>query len=59
MIAFHVGKGYVVTLASEVTFRAQPEATFKLVFNSIFHGPSTPVSAADLRTLAAKEVVAR
>jgi hypothetical protein len=59
VIAFHVGKGYVVVLASEVTFRAQPEATFKLVFNSIFHGPSTAVSAADLRTLAAKEVVAR
>jgi hypothetical protein len=48
-----------VTIASEATFRAQPEATFKLVFNSIFHGPSTAVSAADLRTLATKEVVAR
>jgi hypothetical protein len=59
VIAFRVGKGYVVTIASEATFRAQPEATFKLVFNSIFHGPSTAVSAADLRTLATKEVVAR
>ncbi len=51
-VAFRVGKGYVVTFASEVTFRAQPEATFKLVFNSIFHGPSTAVGAADLASLA-------
>jgi hypothetical protein len=53
VVAFRVGKGYVVTLASEVAFRSQPEATFKLVFNAIFHGPSTPTTTAELRSPAA------
>jgi hypothetical protein len=48
ILAFRVGKGYVVTLASEVAFRAQPEATFKLVFNAMFHGPSTSTTTNDL-----------
>jgi hypothetical protein len=46
VVAFRVGKGYVVTLGSQVDFRAQPRATFKLLFNAIFHGPSTRVPAA-------------
>lgn len=46
--AFRVGRGYVVVLASEVDYRAQPRATFKLVFNAMFHGPSTRVSASEL-----------
>jgi Zinc carboxypeptidase len=50
IVAFRVGKGYVVTLASEVAFRAQPEATFKLVFNAMFHGPSTSTTTNDLTT---------
>jgi hypothetical protein len=41
VVAFRVGKGYVVTFGSQVDFRAQPRATFKLLFNAIFHGPST------------------
>ena len=41
VVAFRVGKGYVVTLGSQVDFRAQPRATFKLLFNAMFHGPST------------------
>jgi Zinc carboxypeptidase len=41
VVAFRVGKGYVVTLGSQVDFRAQPRATFKLIFNAMFHGPST------------------
>ena len=32
-------------------FRTQPRATFKLIFNAMFHGPSTPVTAAELRRL--------
>jgi hypothetical protein len=48
VLSFRVGKGYVVTYGSQVDFRAQPRATFKLLFNAIFHGPSTPVSAADM-----------
>ena len=43
VVAFRVGSGYVVTLGSQVDFRAQPRATFKLLFNAMFHGPSTRV----------------
>jgi hypothetical protein len=53
VVAFRVGRGYVVTLASEVHFRAQTRATYKLLFNAMFHGPSTPISAADLARLPA------
>jgi hypothetical protein len=48
VISFRVGKGYVVTYGSQIDFRAQPRATFKLLFNGIFHGPSTPVDAAQM-----------
>ena len=51
VVAFHVGRGYVVTMGSQVDFRAQPRATFKLLFNAMFHGPSTHVSAAELAAL--------
>jgi hypothetical protein len=44
VVAFRVGSGYVVTLGSQVDFRAQPRATFKLLFNAMFHGPSTRIS---------------
>jgi hypothetical protein len=51
VVAFRVGKGYVVTMGSQVDFRAQPRATFKLLFNAIFHGPSTHVTAAEIARL--------
>jgi len=51
--AFRVGRGSVVTLASEVDYRAQPRATFKLVFNAMFHGPSVRVPAAELARMRA------
>jgi hypothetical protein len=54
-ISFKVGKGSVVALASEVDYRTQPRATFKLLFNGIFQGTATPLSAAELRRLAAAE----
>ena len=44
VVSFRVGKGYVVTYGSQIDFRAQPRATFKLLFNGIFHGSSTPVA---------------
>jgi hypothetical protein len=40
VIAFRVGRGYVVTMGSQVDFRTQPRATFKLIFNAVFHGPA-------------------
>ena len=33
VVSFRVGKGYVVTYASQIDFRTQPRATFKLLFN--------------------------
>jgi Zinc carboxypeptidase len=48
VLAFRVGNGYVVTMGSQVDFRTQPRATFKLLFNALFHGPSTRVPAAQI-----------
>jgi hypothetical protein len=44
VVAFRVGKGYVVTMGSQIDFRTQPRGTLKLLFNAIFHGPSTRVT---------------
>ena len=52
VVAFRVGKGYVVTMGTQVDFRAQPRATFKLLFNALFHGVSTPIRATELARLA-------
>jgi hypothetical protein len=52
VLAFRVGRGYVVTMGSQIDYRTQPRATFKLLFNAIFHGPSTRVTAADLARFA-------
>jgi hypothetical protein len=38
-----VGKGRVVLYGPEVTFRGQPAATFKFLFNGVLYGPSTTV----------------
>jgi Zinc carboxypeptidase len=48
IVSFRIGKGYVVTYGSQVDFRTQPRATFRLIFNALFHGPSTPVTAAQM-----------
>ena len=36
-----VGKGRVVLLGPEVTFRAQPHGTFKFLFNGVYYGSAT------------------
>jgi hypothetical protein len=51
VVAFRVGRGYVVTYGSQIDFRTQPRATFKLLFNGMFHGPSSPVTAAQMGQL--------
>ena len=48
VVAFRVGEGYVVTYGSQIDFRAQTRGTWKLIFNGIFHGPATPVPAAQM-----------
>ncbi|HET9702896.1 MAG TPA: hypothetical protein VFP85_02605, partial [Vicinamibacterales bacterium] len=48
VLSFRVGRGYVVTYGSQIDFRTQPRTTFKLIFNALFHGPSTPVPAAQM-----------
>ena len=51
VVAFAVGRGTAVTFGSQIDFRTQPRATFKLLFNAMFHGPSTAVSAAQMQRL--------
>jgi hypothetical protein len=51
VVSFAVGRGTVVTLASQVDYRTQPRGTLKLLFNAMFHGPSTPVTAAQMQRI--------
>ena len=51
VVAFAVGDGRVVTMGSQIAFRTQTRATFKLLFNAIFHGPATRVDAGELARL--------
>ncbi len=39
-----VGKGKLFLLGPDVTFRAQPHATFKLLFNGLYYGSAEAVS---------------
>ena len=38
-----MGKGKVLLYGPEITFRGQPHATFKLLFNGLLYGSATPV----------------
>jgi hypothetical protein len=39
-----VGEGKVLLLGPEVAFRAQPHATFKLLFNGLYYGSAEPAA---------------
>jgi len=39
-----IGKGKVFLIGPEITFRAQPHGTFKLLFNGIFYGTAQAVA---------------
>jgi hypothetical protein len=39
-----IGAGKVFVIGPEVTFRAQPHGTFKLLFNGLYYGSATPVT---------------
>jgi hypothetical protein len=51
VVAFRVGRGRVVAFCSQVDYRTQTRATFKLLFNAIFGGPAERVDAATLARL--------
>jgi Zinc carboxypeptidase len=36
------GEGKVFVMGPEVTFRGEPDGTFKLLFNALFYGPAKP-----------------
>ena len=40
----NMGKGKVLLYGPEITFRGQPHATFKFLFNGLLYGPSTPTT---------------
>jgi hypothetical protein len=46
VVSFRIGRGFVVTYGTQIDFRTQPRATFRLLFNAIFHGPSRAVRLA-------------
>lgn len=39
-----LGKGKLMLLGSEVAFRGQPHATFKLLFNGVYYGSAVPAT---------------
>ena len=51
VVSFEVGQGTVVTMGSQIAFRAQTRGTLKLLFNAIFQGPAAKVDAATLARL--------
>jgi Zinc carboxypeptidase len=51
VVSFEVGKGRAVTIGSQVDFRAQTPATFKLLFNAMVDGPATKVGPSELSRL--------
>ena len=51
VVSFKVGRGTAVTMGSQVAFRAQTRATFKLLFNAIFQGPAARIDAGQLARL--------
>ncbi len=51
VVAFDVGRGSVVVLGSQVEFRTQTPATFKLLFNALVQGPADELSASELARL--------
>jgi hypothetical protein len=53
VVSFKVGRGTAVTLGSQIDYRTQPRATLKLLFNAMFHGPSSEISAAQMQRLGA------
>jgi hypothetical protein len=58
VVTLDAGQGTVTVVGSQNTFRSWPRALWPIVANTVYHGPSTAVSAVDIRTLAAAAVAA-
>jgi hypothetical protein len=43
VLAAQIGQGKVYVFGPEITFRGQPQGTYKLLFNSLYLGSATPV----------------
>ncbi len=56
VVSLKAGQGNVTVIGSQTTFRSWPRALWPLVANSVYHGPSSAVSAADIKTLSAAAV---
>ncbi|MGH9415215.1 MAG: peptidase, partial [Terriglobales bacterium] len=44
IVSGKIGAGTVYAIGPEVTFRAQPQGSFKFLFNGVYAGSATPVS---------------
>jgi len=53
VVSMDVGQGWVTVVGSQSTFRSWPRSLWPLVSNSVYHGPSRAVTAAQLRAKAA------
>ncbi len=51
IVQLDAGQGHVTLSGSEITFRSWPRALWTIVANAIYHGPSTPVTAAQMQAL--------
>ena len=49
VVAASVGEGKFFALGPEVTFRAQPHGTFKLLFNALYYGLAKPTNLMEPR----------
>jgi hypothetical protein len=56
VVSLKSGQGNVTVVGSQTTFRSWPRALWPIVANSVYHGPSSAVSAADIKTLSAAAV---
>ena len=56
VVSLKAGQGNVTVVGSQTTFRSWPRALWPIVANSVYHGPSSAVSAADIKTLSAAAV---
>jgi hypothetical protein len=50
-MAYHVGKGYVVTFGNQAGFRTWNRAEQKMIFNALFYGPSKKLTKEEFAQL--------